>query len=236
MAVATALSLAGAAQAALVDRGGDMVFDTDRNITWLADANYAKTTGFDADGRMTWDVAKAWASSLTVGGATGWRLPTTIQPDYSCEVTINGNVSVGTGCVGGEMGHLFYDEFGALANKPYYLGTNTTNIALFSNIQGLSVDPGYWTNTPLIPSAENGMEFLFGWGVQGYQHGSHSRNAFAVHDGDVGCSPFPGGGNTGGCFPGPGPFPAPEPSTYALMLAGLSAMGIAARRRKTSSR
>ena len=50
------------------------------------------------------------------------------------------------------------------------------------------------------------------------------------------CEPFPGGGNTGGCFPGPGPFPAPEPTTYALMLAGLGAMGIAARRRNTSNR
>jgi hypothetical protein len=36
---------------------------------------------------------------------------------------------------------------------------------------------------------------------------------------EVACSQFPGGGSTGGCFPGPGPFPAPEP--HALLLLGL---------------
>ena len=50
------------------------------------------------------------------------------------------------------------------------------------------------------------------------------------------CSPFPGGGATGGCFPGPGPFPGPipEPSTYALMLAGLAAVVFAAKRRRVT--
>lgn len=48
------------------------------------------------------------------------------------------------------------------------------------------------------------------------------------------CNPFPGGGATGGCFPGgPGMFPIPEPSTYALMLAGLCMLGFMAHRRKS---
>jgi hypothetical protein len=34
------------------------------------------------------------------------------------------------------------------------------------------------------------------------------------------CSPFPGRGGTGGCFPGPGPFPVPEPAL--LPLAGIA--------------
>ena len=29
-------------------------YDTALNITWLADANYAKTSGYDADGLMNW--------------------------------------------------------------------------------------------------------------------------------------------------------------------------------------
>lgn len=38
------LSLAGAAQAALHDRGGGLIYDDAQNITWLQDANYAKTS------------------------------------------------------------------------------------------------------------------------------------------------------------------------------------------------
>jgi hypothetical protein len=37
----------------LIDRGGGLIYDTDLNVTWLADANYAQTSGYDADGFMT---------------------------------------------------------------------------------------------------------------------------------------------------------------------------------------
>ncbi len=51
---------------------------TDRNITWLGDANFGAGSAFDnggntTDGRMTWDNAVAWVDSLTVGGFTDWR-------------------------------------------------------------------------------------------------------------------------------------------------------------------
>ena len=36
---ATVLALAGSAQAALIDRDGGMIYDTTRNITWLANMN-----------------------------------------------------------------------------------------------------------------------------------------------------------------------------------------------------
>jgi hypothetical protein len=44
------------------------------------------------------------------------------------------------------------------------------------------------------------------------------------------CSNFPGGGNTGGCFPGPGPFPASEPASLTLVCAAL--LGVVAIRRR----
>ena len=70
------MGLASTAKAALVERlGGQAVYDTDLNITWLADAN--------ANHGMTWDQANAWAAGLNVGGVTGWRLPTALNADGS---------------------------------------------------------------------------------------------------------------------------------------------------------
>jgi len=43
-----ALTLSPHASAALFDRGNGMIYDSDLNITWLADANYFKTQA-DAD-------------------------------------------------------------------------------------------------------------------------------------------------------------------------------------------
>jgi hypothetical protein len=77
------------AQAALVDRGGGMLYDTVLNITWLQDANYAATSGYcntavncssgifpypSAPGWMTWTQANTWANGLEYGGYSDWRL------------------------------------------------------------------------------------------------------------------------------------------------------------------
>lgn len=70
------LAYASFAQAIFIDAGGGMVYDTELDVTWLKDANYAMTSGYDADGLMNWNDSVAWASSLTVGGVNGWRLPT----------------------------------------------------------------------------------------------------------------------------------------------------------------
>ncbi|MEO8225423.1 MAG: hypothetical protein ABI661_11515 [Gammaproteobacteria bacterium] len=48
------------------------------NITWLADANRAQTSGYDADGRLTWAAALTWVSTLNTAsylGVSNWRLP-----------------------------------------------------------------------------------------------------------------------------------------------------------------
>ena len=86
------LAVSISANAALIDRGGGLIYDDDRDITWLADANYAMTSGYDADGMMTWSEAMTWAGNLNYGGYTDWRLPDTWQPDPSCN--IQGGVSL----------------------------------------------------------------------------------------------------------------------------------------------
>ena len=40
------------ANAALYDRGNGLIYDDVLDITWLQDANHAKTSGYDRDGRM----------------------------------------------------------------------------------------------------------------------------------------------------------------------------------------
>ena len=104
-ACAYTLAVSMSANAALVDRGGGLIYDTDLNITWLADANYAMASGYDADGRMTWTNAMTWAANLSYGGYIDWRLPTTLQPDPTCQFN-DAIGSYGYNCTGSEMGHL----------------------------------------------------------------------------------------------------------------------------------
>lgn len=67
--------IVGGAQAALMERGGGLIYDDVLDITWLQDANYAKTSGYDDDGLMTWDASMAWAEQLEYAGFADWRLP-----------------------------------------------------------------------------------------------------------------------------------------------------------------
>ena len=52
-----------------------MIYDDVLDITWLQDANYAMSSGYDTDGKMTWNEAIAWADQLSFGGFNDWRLP-----------------------------------------------------------------------------------------------------------------------------------------------------------------
>jgi len=38
--------------------------DDGSSLMWLKEANYAYTSGYDSDGRMTWVEAMAWAEQL----------------------------------------------------------------------------------------------------------------------------------------------------------------------------
>jgi hypothetical protein len=116
-AILLAAGLAGEASATLINRGGGLIYDTDLNITWLQDANYAQTSGYDGDGLMNWSAATTWASNLVYGGYDDWRLPTTTDtgaPGAQC--TNNGtdcgyNVDPGSS----ELAHLFFVELGNLS-------------------------------------------------------------------------------------------------------------------------
>lgn len=106
--------LSSVAQGALYDRGGGLIYDDVLDVTWLQDANYAKTSGYDADGRMKWAEAMAWTSNLlyidSVSGITltGWRLPTA-RPinDQSFQFRLSNDGSTDYGFNIGAVGSAF---------------------------------------------------------------------------------------------------------------------------------
>ena len=193
---------ASSADAALVSRmSGQAYYDDALDITWLADANYAQTSGYDADGLMTWPAAQDWITSLNAAnhlGANGWRLPRVVDTgDPGCIVAYTGtdcgyNVDLATG----EMAHLFY---GTLGNTAYYdvngMATGCsgvspyclTNPGPFSNLQ----PHFYWTGTEVALHGSDSWYFRFAYGSQNYSQRSNEYYAWPVLDGDIGAVPEP---------------------------------------------
>jgi hypothetical protein len=170
------LLFTGSTNAALTNNGNGLIYDDDLNITWLMDANYAMTSGYDTDGLMTWSDANAWANQLEYRGHIDWRLS---PADLPCNVVLgcNGNENEG------EMGYLYHDEL--MGNT----GTST-----FNNIQDI-----YWTSTsytdPNNPNVPAAWYYSFGGSNPGTQTWAFTSTftaaAWAVHDGDISAVPVP---------------------------------------------
>ena len=141
------------ATAALYDRRNGLIYDDVLDITWLQDANYAQTSGFDSDGIMTWDDAMQWASGLTVGGYTNWRLPNTV--DVGNDGNTEGVDSGYSFTTHSEMSHLFYETLGNLgwedSSGTYQSNYGVKNVGPFINIQ-TDHPSDYWSATELILS------------------------------------------------------------------------------------
>jgi hypothetical protein len=230
-ALVLAAGLSGAAQAALHDRGGGLIYDDVLNVTWLQDANAALGSSYDSadgltDGRTTWKNSVDWADNLSYYDSirnvtyTDWRLPTTTDTGaLGCNDTYSGtdcgyNVNTATS----EMAHLYYDELGNLS--PYETNGNDrsglqsvnwglVNTGPFSNLQFNY----YWSGTEDATNPTDfAWTFYFGIGYQTTTPKDGNTFAWAVRDGDVAA--------------------VPEASTWTMLLAGLGLIGVAARRRR----
>jgi hypothetical protein len=167
------LGLTVTTNATLIDRGGGMIYDTDLNITWLQDASYAETSGYNPYGHMDWGLAVQWADNLVYQGYDDWRLPDAHNQDGS-------GPSVGFISTS-ELGHLYYTELRNPIDGPL------TNTGPFINLLSRT----YWEgNLDIDPLYAWYFGFNFGYQMVGYRP-STSFYVWAVRDGDVAPVPEP---------------------------------------------
>lgn len=172
----SALVLSTSTNAALVERlGGLAYYDTEADLTWLADAN-------SAGGMLSLAAANTWAENLIVDGVGGWRLPETLQPDPSCDFQ-NADESSGMNCTGSEMGNLFYNALGNNAGA-------LTNTGPFSNL----FPTDYWSSTKFepIPGIDDlAWTFHMGTGRQAWTVDRNVKFVLVMQSGDVSAVPVP---------------------------------------------
>jgi len=220
------------AQALLIDQGGGLIYDNVLDITWLQDANYAQTSGYDTDGMMTWAQAVTWADTLSYYDSvrdytyTDWRLPQTLPVNgtsyeynnyifsYDGSTDVGYNVSapgsVYPGSTGSEMAYMYYINLG---NLGYYdtsgsspqPGWGLNNTGPFTNL----LPYAYWSDTEDAATPDYAWFFRF---VYGYQTAFYKTSTYpytwAVRPGNV----------------------IPEPGTLLLLATGLA--GLVAGRKK----
>ena len=204
---AVALSLAllsiGTANATLIDRGGGLIYDSSLNVTWMQDAQYSITSGFNTSGRLNWQAANDWATGLqfhdSVRGVTwdDWRLPTTVNSMSSLGYDLTGLSS--------ELAHLYYVDLGFAPNYTHdrFAPVPTSgNYNPFINV----AYRGYWSATA-SDFAGQAWGFHFHFGSQELNGMSDEGRVWLLRDGDVAS-----------------PVSVPEPATaglFGLLLAGL---------------
>lgn len=175
------------ATAALYDRGNGMIYDDVLDITWLQDANYAQTSGYDADGMMAWEDAVSWADQLVYGGFSDWRLASMQLEPGNCQASSDPCVIDDTAS---ELGHMLFNNLGHNFDE-WTLG-NTTFIDgdLGGEVSFLNIQRTYWLAEDYKGSPYEAWAFNYYAGVHGYDlreaSGFASTNsAWAVRAGDV---------------------------------------------------
>lgn len=194
-AISAGLFTATGANATLISAlGGQVVNDTDLNITWLTNANLAATNTFGVSGindgiqyssqagRMNFNTAQNWIGAMNTAnylGYNNWRLPTS-------------DTCLGYNCTGSEMGHLFYTELGGVARQDLTT-THNDNYNLFQFPSANS--DVYWSSTVFAPAPTTKIIFTFTGnyyvGFQDNIDNSYSMYAMAVRDGQVATVPVP---------------------------------------------
>lgn len=209
--------------------GAEAYYDTVLGVTWLRDANYVVTSGYAADGALTWNAANAWVSGLNAYGVTGWRLPK-VQPinGTSFQYFDSANQFAGTRdesfnitSARSELAYMFHVNLGNLSQydtggsaRPGLSGTDwgLVNRGPFIHL----VNDVYWTGVEYEPNMGEAWGFHVYAGFQTSFPKGYGLLAWAVHDGDIGVTVVP------------------EPASAILLLLGISVLLPCARQQMRS--
>jgi hypothetical protein len=209
LALIASATVTGTAQASLVDRGNGMIYDNVLNLTWLQDANYAKTSGYASatGGRMDWYTATTWATNLNYNGLTGWRLATNTPingSSFNYNLSNDGSTDVGYNITSpkSELAYMYNVNLG-LKDYVGTSGTNQSNYGVFGNgttggqanvglVHNLQSDV-YWSGAEYSPGSVYAWNFRTSLGYQ--DANGFGKNglfyAWAVRSGDVAAVPAP---------------------------------------------
>ena len=243
-----AVFLSSSASAALLVRPGGFVYDTVLDITWSGDTNYAQTLGASDTGLISHQGASFIAENYIYFNAatdsiyTDWRLPT-LGPDVGTFDPLiegfNGRRPSGQGATGtgwgtpadsgiySELGWMYYANLGGIP-RCEAVGDGPCQFNPINGLpnHGAGPDTGpfpnlkiasYWTDVRVVvPGVNSAFALSFKDGNQSVLPPLGSAYVWLVHQGDVAA----GVAAT-----------VPEPTTWALMIAGFGAVGAMLRRR-----
>lgn len=206
LAIVSGLLFSSMSHAALINRGGGMIYDSVLDITWLQDASYMLTSGAAATQFVNKATATNWVDSLVFGGFDDWRLPTMLPGNgtsYDTSFSFNGTTDRGFHNDGtnNELGHMFYNNlnnisFFSPSGVGNQVGSSTFNSSFLDDESGelVSFDNiglTYWAD----PSNDPFANTSWGFNMQNFNgvatgeiqiHGLFSGlSVWAVRDGDV---------------------------------------------------
>jgi hypothetical protein len=185
---------------ALTEGGTDYqaYYDTEADLTWLADANAGAGSAYDNldpdSGRMSRNEANTWAADLSVGGIDGWRLANTIDVgnDGATYTNVYEGVDYGYNITThSELSNMFYNVLGNTAYRDTSGNIQTIfgliNTGPFSNLQSTN----YWSATEYVTDTNDAWFFSMVTGFQSSGTKDYEYLAWAVHSGDVSAVPIP---------------------------------------------